>query len=263
MRVVVLGCGPAGMTAAWAAISLEHSVTIISKRWEPSILYGCQYLHEPIPGFEDVPSTTVRYGVQGTSEQYRDKVYGSKWHGRVSPEDFVGEHQAWDIRETYRRLWAELNGMTMDITAPPVMTIGGIEIKHGDIDSVRKMMPDKIISTIPATDLCYQPEHTFRSHHIYASGSTIQDDMPDNYVWCNGTNDVDWYRNSSVFGYRTVEWPSRIAMTAHGRGAVRVNKPLDTNCECHKDIIRVGRYGEWSKGVLVHQVYDKVVEALK
>ena len=55
MRVVILGCGPAGLAAAKAATDLGRETVIVSQSDLPSMLYGCQYLHAPVPGYENVP----------------------------------------------------------------------------------------------------------------------------------------------------------------------------------------------------------------
>lgn len=252
MRVIVLGCGPSGLVAAHAAVQLGHQVTILSKKREPSQLWGCQYLHAPIPGYEDVPSVQVSYSLNGSPEQYRRKVYGDAWQGKVSPEDFVGEHQAWDIRETYQLMW-ELYRSNVE----------GYEVVDGNLQFVTFLYePDKIISTIPATSLCEQPKHRFASHLIYANGSTAKEWPPENWIICDGTDQADWYRMSNVFGYSTVEWPYITGPIGGSPKGVRVEKPLKTDCDCHPEVIRAGRYGEWDKSVLVHQVYAKVTEAL-
>ena len=49
MNVAVLGCGPAGLIAAWAAEQAGADVQIYSKKVQ-SIIPGSQYLHGPIPG---------------------------------------------------------------------------------------------------------------------------------------------------------------------------------------------------------------------
>jgi hypothetical protein len=251
MKVAILGCGPAAMAAAEAAGFLGHQVVMISKRWEPSQLHGCQYLHAPIPGFEDVRKTRVTYNLIGTAEEYRRKVYGETWKGKVSPEDFIGEHDAWDIRETYNRMWDDV----MNHSSVP-RYIG--DIRDGDLRYVYSFGPDKIISTIPAVELCHSP-HLFHSHDIYATGYKNTEANVEDYINCNGTAATAWYRVSHVFGHYTVEWPQK---GFHLPGAVPVTKPLYTNCDCHPEVLRVGRYGEWNKSVLVHQVYAKVTEAL-
>lgn len=260
MHVVVLGCGPAGLVAAHVARILAHDVTLVTKSWEPSPLYGCQYLHAPIPGFENVPHTRVYYRLIGTPEQYRKKVYGNKWKGSVSPEDFAGDHDAWSIRETYRRMFITFEGMKFNGQG---FTVNDMKIEGGDLDEVRRLLPDKIISTIPAWFLCHSTSHVFDKHMIYASGSTIEDAMPVDNVLCDGTEETSWYRNANVFGYRTIEWPSPGPRSGpNWNKIVKVYKPLETDCDCNPDVIRVGRYGAWQKSFLVHQVYGKVMEAL-
>lgn len=251
-RVVILGCGPAGLAAAWAAVQSGREAAIVSNTYEPSRLYGCQYLHAPIPGFEHAPKTIVDYSLIGTPEQYRQKVYGDKWEGRVSPEDFVGAHEAWDIRYTYRKMWTHL------IEAGTVAHYIG-EVVNGVIpDLVYQLDPGRIISTIPAPALCFKPDHKFNYHSIYANGSRTAQPMSDNTIICDGTDRNAWYRISNVFGYRTTEWASK----PEGPSAC-VPKPLDTDCDCYPEIHRVGRYGAWRKSYLVHEVYPEVTELLK
>lgn len=255
MRVMILGCGPAGLVAAQAALDSGADPYIISKTDNPSMLYGCQYLHAPIPGYEDIPSTTVSYALIGTPEEYRAKVYGDKWHGKVSPEDFVGEHSAWDIRETYGRLWARLIG------SGRVPLYAREPVSDGWIPASFRPGPDYIISTIPAPAMCRQRSiHAFNSHVIFANGTTNEEPIYDNAILCDGTEAHSWYRVSNVFGYRTIEW-SRLPPP--GTIAANVIKPLSTDCDCYPSVIRVGRYGTWDKSYLVHRVYPDVTEALR
>lgn len=254
MKVAVLGCGPAGLVAAWAAIGLGHEVMVISDKWEPSTLYGCQYLHMPIPGFQDVPKVKVDYQLLGTTEMYRSKVYGENWEGKVSPEDMRGTRPAWDIRETYGRLWNKIVGSEQ--IQKVLWTV-----KEGNLRAVYNNDIDRIVSSIPARNLCHNLEHGFDRQLIYAQGATEWNATPENTVICDGTDQWPWYRISNVFGYQTVEWPAGRGLP-RPKDSVRVYKPLSTNCVCHGDVIRVGRYGAWDKSVLVHQVYDKVVKEL-
>src|SRR5580765_691942 len=167
-RVVILGCGPAGLAAAAAAVSSGHEAIIISNTDKPSTQYGAQYLHAPVPGYEDVLKVRVTYSLRGTPEEYRRKVYGSLWTGKVSPEDFAGDHDAWDIRETYSRLWADLiAGLRVGLIQRRIL--------NGGIPFIRTLRPDLIVSTIPAKALCQNVNHRFRSHTIYANGSTASE----------------------------------------------------------------------------------------
>jgi len=251
-RIVILGCGPSGLAAAHAAVSSGREAVIISNTRYPSQQYGCQYLHGPVPGYEDVPQVRVRYSLNGTPEQYRRKVYGDKWEGKVSPEDLVGEHDAWDIRATYARMWHDL------ITEKTVELIVA-DVHNGRIPAVSTLQPDLIVSTIPAQALCSNPRHEFATNTIWANGSTVRLPLSDDEVVCDGTPGRAWYRVSNVFGYRTTEWAT---MPHKSSKAVPVIKPLWTNCTCHPGVLRAGRYGAWEKKRLVHEVYPAVTEAI-
>jgi hypothetical protein len=253
MSVAVLGCGPSGLAAALAAVNSGHKVLIASNTQTPSTQYGCQYLHAPIPGYEDVAHVKVEYHLNGTADQYRLKVYGRKWKGKVSPEDFIGEHDAWDIRAAYMELWTDLHAN------PNVEFMRIPEIKNGLIpEDVYRFKPGQIISTVPALDLCYcQPQHYFTYHRIFATGSLKQGTDAVNTVVCDGTPQNEWYRNACVFGYRTIEWSRR---PSNGDVVVPVKKPLVTNCTCYPEIKRIGRYGKWKKSYLVHQAYPEAME---
>lgn len=253
-KVAVLGCGPSGLAAALAAVNSGYRVLIASNIMTPSTQYGCQYLHAPIPGYEHVQHVRVGYHLCGTADEYRVKVYGRKWQGKVSPEDFVGEHDAWDIRATYNELWRNLHE-SRDVRFARVARIKGGVLP----DEIYGYKPKLIISTIPATDLCYSTSHEFVGHRIYANGSVKQGTEDVNAVVCDGTGNVEWYRNACVFGYRTIEWSRR---PKNGDVTVAVNKPLSTNCSCYPEIRRIGRYGKWQKSYLVHQAYPEVMEIL-
>jgi len=251
-RIAILGCGPAGLAAASAVAGSGHEAVIISANAEPSRLYGCQYLHAPIPGYEDVPHVRVSYSLNGSPEGYRRKVYGDAWQGKVSPEDFVGEHDAWDIRKTYQRMWG-------DLIESGKVELWERSVSHGVMNSLPLAEPALIVSTIPAQYLCYK-EHEFRGVSIWANGSTSQGLTEKNSILCDGTPQKPWYRISNVFGYLTTEWklpPPRWC------NAVPVVKPLSTDCDCHPEIFRAGRYGAWTKSVLVHEVYPAVMEAIR
>jgi hypothetical protein len=253
--IAILGCGPAGLAAAEAAVSLGHSVIIASSSNKPSKIYGCQYLHEPVPGYEEVPHTRVGYWLNGTPDQYRKKVYGEKWKGKVSPEDFVGEHDAWDIRATYTAMWDRLhNNRTVHFVRIHPIANGELP------DTIYNQEPKIIISTIPARALCYVREHEFLFHSIWAMGSTTKGLDADDTIICDGTEEHTWYRQASVFGYRTTEWSRN---PTGGEIASAVVKPLATSCNCYPHIYRIGRYGKWLKSYLVHEAYPDVTRILR
>lgn len=251
-RVLVLGCGPSGLIAAHAA-QREHGaeVKIVSVK-RPSQLYGCQYLHEDIPGIPTRGPELVRYELRGTVDQYRRKVYGSLTPP-VSPQQYEGDHYAWDLRRAYRRLWEMMEGSVVDVRLTP----------SDVVPMLSDFMPDACISSLPAPVLCQAGDrHSFTDVKCYAIGDApelgqnVQDyyPVPPFTVTCNGGSGASWYRACNVFGYSTIEWPG-YKRRPPLEGVVEFHKPLSTDCNCLPSILRVGRYGRWQKGVLSHEAY--------
>jgi hypothetical protein len=261
MRVAVLGCGPAGLMAAHAAKTTGARVDIYSRK-RKSEMFGCQYLHAPIPGMTDVAPVTVRYHLHGDAESYRRKVYGDGWDGTVSPEDLLESHDAWDIRRTYDNLWAEYGPFVFgtELSAGWVGNFMEVEAKRYDL----------IINSVPRPVVCRNERHAFPLQKVWAAGDAPERGMfapiyaTNNSVVCNGLNRPTWYRAARVFGYTTVEWPHGAPLMENvGQYAPsEVSKPLETDCDCWPDIVNVGRYGRWEKGVLSHTAYQQVMETL-
>lgn len=256
MKVLILGCGPAGLIsaqAAWREFRAEVQIISLPRK---SQLYGCQYLHAEIAGVE-APSAMVNYSVHGTAEQYRKKVYGSlRLPAAVSPQLFEGSAPAWDIRYAYDSLW----NMFYDNIESGEIT------PHNIIDVLSQYNPDAAISSIPLQNICQEGErHSFSSVPVYAMGDgpgqTVPVNVAENTVLCNGTDETGWYRAANVFGYKTVEWPGSLRKVPI-KGVVKVNKPLGTDCNCLQGILRVGRHGMWQKGVLAHQAYNATARYL-
>lgn len=254
-RVAVLGCGPAGLVAAHAAFETGADVSIFSNKVK-SKLYGAQYLHAPIPGVEAGDSVKIDYQLVGSIEQYRRKVYGDGYIGSVSPGSLPPGHAAWDIRYTYAQLWNMYHG-AVEPTFIDQFWLGS-HIREYDI----------IFSTIPGIYICEKP-HAFHSRSIWAFGEapdigrTIDREvytLKEGMVICNGEYQPFWYRASLIFGHATIEWPGNMSKPLHG--AARVTKPLSTDCNCWPDVVRLGRYGKWKKGELVHEVYGETQACL-
>lgn len=252
-RVAVLGCGPAGLMAVHAAaISGVPIIHVYSKK-RKSEMFGAQYLHAPIPGATTSAPVEVTYSLQGTAEQYREKVYGDSWGGDVSPEEFTEPHDAWDIRTTYDELW--------DMYGSYVIP----EDLNNYKASVIAQSYDLTISTVPAPALCMMRKvHTFHSRRIWALGDAPERGVSvpyacdKNKVICNGEPSPSWYRLSNLFGYKTVEWS--LSAKPPIEGVAEAHKPLYNNCDCLPRIMRVGRFGKWTKGVLTHHAFQEVMD---
>lgn len=257
MKVAVLGCGPAGLMAAHA-IAQAGVEPIIFSRKQKSPLFGAQYLHAPIPGAGSGNAVRIEYSLRGTPGMYRRKVYGPMWDGTVSPEDLEESHAAWDIRQTYDNLWE----MYHPLIQPTEIDPAGVRFLFDRNEF------DFIINTIPLSQLCHQG-HAFRATEIVAAGDAPQIGVDvgfiykcdDNTVVCNGESSPSWYRLSRIFDHTTVEWP--ISVNPPLPTASKVMKPLGHLCDCWPDLIKVGRYGSWEKGVLSHDAYLRTKELME
>lgn len=252
-KVIVLGCGPAGLFAAHAVKLAGKEPVIISKK-RKSEMFGAQYLHRPIPGVSS-ESFQVEYLLEGTVEGYSKKVYGPDYRGKVSPEDLVGSHEAWDIREAYNRLWTDyVNDIyPVEFKSPEdiatILRKVGVEMKVGHY-----------VSSIPSTLICSNPEeHGFLMEKVWSIGDAPERGVFSpvktvrNTVLCSGDPEVGWYRKANILGYNTAEWPQNRKPPFDGVSPVM--KPIKTNCDCLPTVHRVGRYGKWTKGVLSHEAF--------
>lgn len=253
MKVLVLGSGPAGLMAAHAAVMENCDVMIFSHKGRKSKMMGAQYLHAPIPMMSmEGDKFTVNYElIGGDASDYRLKVYGHSWDGTVSPEDLDHTHDAWDIRAAYDRLWEIYQGYVQDWSAEHPRMIQEL---------CEWAKPDLTISTIPAPLLCSEG-HQFQSTTIWSTDRSVVE-LEENTVRLNAADAPAWYRAANIHGWDTVEWPG------HGRkppikSMWEVTKPTKNNCDCFSQIMRTGRYGDWTKGVLSHQSFFDTTDILR
>ena len=248
-KVLILGCGPAGLMSAHASSMGDHDVIIVSKA-RKSYMRGAQYLHEPIP-LATPPESGFRvsYELRGSVSGYREKIYGRDYRGTVSPEEVSDSHLGYDIRQTYDWLWETYGDYVFD------------EPDIGEANKLDKILEwakaDYVISTVPAHLLCIDPTHRWKSEQIWSTSAQEKHELfypvPINTVICNGEESPAWYRAANIQGHLTVEWPSDRKPPIPG--IVSVEKPISTTCDCYPDIARMGRYGQWKKGVLSHTAF--------
>lgn len=258
--VKILGAGPAGLFAAQAVYDMGGVVQLYA-RGRRSDLYGAQYLHAKIPGLDCGDRAEVQYILKGTPEGYRRKVYGPDASLEVSPDTLAPIHDAWDIRSAYGHAWLKFSGLIQEVDLKP-QALAGI---GNDVAA------DLVVWSIPLASQCIA-KHSFASESIWAQG-----DAPELGRYCsvsvdpwtvlvNGEDSPRWYRASNVFGHRTAEWPFMPKPPVNG--VALVEKPIATNCDCWlklggTPVLRVGRFGRWTKGELSHQAYERTRAALE
>jgi hypothetical protein len=264
-NVLILGCGPAGLLAAYAVERAGGSPAIMSRKVK-SELPGAQYLHEAIPGLCDAaePDGVIRTIQRGTAEGYAAKVYGNPNQPTSWVRDADDREQpAWDLRAVYALLWDRYQARILDT-----------EITREDLNELPRNFP-LVISTIWAPQVClgvgpfgtmYNINHYFRHESMFVI-EWAPPDLPDNTVLYSGEPDTEWYRSSRVFGHASSEGTQHSMTspveytpidTSDQRRWLSVKKGIkvvETNCDCRPEIKRAGRYATWRKRYLTHHAF--------
>lgn len=267
--IAVLGSGPAGLMAAHAAAMRGAPVAVISQpggdgKALRSRLGGAQFLHEAIPMIndEDEPDTEITYRVEGSVEGYRRKVYGDDpnipFVSMEGKQD--GDTQlAWNLIKTYDALWEQFSISVEN----NLNRVGPMWVQEAE----EKEWFSAIISTIPAPALCrahagLDPTyHMFVSQEIKIHNETMRSGIKDTVVY-NGSDFASWYRTAVIFGVGSTEYGINVNPPLP---TVTARKPIRTNCDCNPNVVRAGRFGTWTKGVLTHEAFAvgwKVADAL-
>lgn len=264
-NVAILGCGPAGLLAAEAAVQNGYEPVIFSKKIK-SRMGGAQFLHEHIPGLTaPKPHALLSYSVRGDAATYAEKVYNRKEYApAVSFSDVHDGQQmpAWNLTTMYETLWIRYSDAIVDVTEIDPMWMRGFVGAQGNGSGDIPL----VFSTIPQPAICTMPAfHTFGSQRVYIAETNVEP-IPDNTVLYDGTRERSWYRESRIFGWKGTEW-SEAFLGPKKRppvpGLRDITKPIWTDCDCWRDnIIRLGRYGEWRKGVLTHSAYRNAMRVL-
>lgn len=254
MRIAVLGCGPAGLLAAHACQMKGNEVYVYSRKF-PSPMGGAQYLHRAIPVVtEDDPDGDILFIKLGEREEYARKLYGDP-DAPCSWDEFEEGYQpAWSLRAAYQRLWDMYEHMIVDRN-----------IRFPEARSIAANF-DLTISTIPAPILC-SAHHRFDYKEVLIAKEHRDacEQLGDPCVIYNG-QDLPYYRTSLIFGEGSTEYPwehqnVKGFVNPNDPGVVNAvigKKPRGTDCTCEPHIMRVGRFGTWKPGVLVHHAFEEV-----
>jgi hypothetical protein len=254
MKVLILGCGPSGLLAAYAADERGYDVRIASKKIK-SVIPGAVYLHEPVEGLTaSMPDGEVEFIKRGDRRGYAAKVYGSP-DARCSWDSFPeGTRPAWSMFAIYDKLWKLYNDR-----------IENVDIDAKLADEYERNIFDLVISTIPAPIICSNSEHKFPQQRIYLLDKSVDSGLVNGILY-NGDPRDHWYRTSNIFGSQatesTIPFEEDLIDIFKAKTAIGF-KPLWNDCDCHPHINRIGRYGRWTKGILVHQAYNHTVQLLE
>ena len=248
MKVVVVGCGPAGLASAHAASGLGCQVSIYAPGVK-SPQQGPLLLQRPIPGINtDHPDGTIHQLVIGGSIlDYRYKLYGDINIG-INGDILKPYYHAWDHRETYDKLW----GMYSHL-------IHTMQISKDHMSRLHKEA-DLVVSTANAMMMCQNRDLcNFDYAEVFITPEYSYPDQPDNTIIFNAGSEYPWVRSSRVFGVPVTEWAPGSAPN-EARGIV---KPISTDCGCYPRILRTGRFGAYRNETWIDTAYWDTYSAIE
>jgi len=246
MKAMILGCGPAGLLAAHACSLKGIDVEIYSIE-KPSKIYGAQFLQQAIPDITDgEPDGHIVFNKVGTRQGYATQVYGRPDAPCSWDEYEEGLQPAWHLRSVYDDLWTLYSRYITDL-----------ELNSAILTSLEERQDvDFRFSAVPAQVICWDHAvHKFDYKRVWAT-ETPAVHLDDNVIVYSGREQDSWYRTSNLFGHYSTEWSHQIG------GAKTGIKPLSTNCNCRPMWQRIGRFGRWKRGVLVHDAFNDVIGAI-
>lgn len=253
MKVAVLGFGPSGHMAAWAAVQCGHQVEFFSDSFTQHKNYGVFFLHDPC----DLPlvGQTVYQKVIGHKDlepekaaaQYGKFVYGNEAEGwgiihALNEPKITGfdPNQAMELLSVY--------------LADVKRTVAKFE-NFGDILSLKQDF-EKIICTIPA-DVVFKDEN-FPFKYAYVISDAKNGRFEQNFFIDNVNPFLGWYRLSHVFGRYSAEYPYEVHSEAK-----RVKKVIGGKEFTERDgIYFTGRFGAWNRKIRTEHVYSLVLNYL-
>ena len=257
MNVAILGSGMSGLIAAKALVDEGIQTFNIYDRCVSNVSQqkGLHYLHGNcnIPldphRLENLvikpPDMTVEANVQ-----YSQKVWGNDKVLNNSLVNLPAETTVYNFREAFGILMTQFEH----------------KIRKVNVDkTVSKLFQqdyDLVISTIPLQVLF--PEVTCESETVYVSeGLPDGLELKDFSVVYNLDMNVPWYRASKVFGQTYTEFVGANP-TAIPIKKIKTQTELDvTQLFMESNLLLVGRFAEWNRKRLVHEVYDIVRKAVK
>ena len=260
MSVAVLGAGPVGLMAAWAAERNGHEVIVYSNSPSPSKVNPDMYLQRPLPDLPGhdpgQPDAVVEYIQWGTKEGYALRCYGDPKAPVSWDEIKWGYGDAWWLDDVYALLWEHFVDR-IRLHDASYLSLGEVQRAHS-----------LVMSTLPAPVLC-GGGHLF-SHIdtvlVRSKQSAEYTTRDRNEMVYNGdlTYQSKWFRHSRLRGWRTFEYAGFVPAEELGMNPILLpgKKLTGNNCTCNPRIERVGRWAQWERGVLNHHAFEQATAIL-
>lgn len=251
-KIAILGAGISGLLAAKACVDNGfEDIAIIDKDInQAKVGEGLHYLHDNCGLLLD-PQYLLNMVVglkpgKDPSEQYARKIFNRGIPPTNSMQKLPCFTRIYDMRQAHQLLWERYKNVLFET-----------DVLADDLPSICRNF-EVVISTIPTPIIL--PQGQYPCEIVYGKYGLPQNilglESSEHITVYNVNEDEDWYRCSRVFGMEFTE-------VLKG-GDFKLTKVLDgTYRNPYKNLILAGRYGQWKRGVLAHQVYYQVSGTLK
>lgn len=244
----ILGAGIAGLLAAKAVEDSGAEAVLYDKNQGVSTVLGLHYLHKDC-GIEDLEKV-ILYNLVLHDENDEAPPYVQYSNKTAVPidnsvKDLPLKVEAFNMQDAYMRLTERFQH----------------QIVKRDVDRafVDDLLLDgnKVISSIPLPILVKNGD--YKSKIVFAHEGKPHAlglaSIRHNIVVYNTDRKYPWYRYSRVNGY---EWTETLL-----NGQFKIKKVMGCNVKSfNKNLLLVGRYGKWQRGVLAHEAYYDTKEAI-
>jgi hypothetical protein len=258
-QAAILGAGPSGMMAAYAAAQCGYDPVIFDQDPDKTRRNsGVFYLHSDCDlALEPIEIRQRVIGAVGMSQDEVAYAYGMKVYGRKVAKTSVIDVLktptvvGYDATKALDLLW-DMFGKNVKLG----------KIKVGDIKTLPHLY-NRVISTLPATIWAEDRKEEFEFEKLWMK--VLPAPEGESFTYYNVNPFMNWYRASAIFGRFIYEY-------AHGEA------PFDTTPSNvyevtkvikgpvlrppYPNVLYIGRYGAWDKTQLTHSVYEKTVEWL-
>lgn len=255
-KVAVVGAGPSGMFAAWAAVQYGCDVKLFDR--DPSIIsagtsHGVFGLWDSCDLFLS-QKQYVKCGAIGAKGLKADEVneaYALKVYQDSSITASIAKYTSSEILECYNH--AEAYQQILEI-------VGTERIFQYQVESLQDVLNlldtyEVVINTLPAPLLFPQYVWPKKTAFIYHANAPEDE----SFMIYNVNDHIPWYRCSAIFGKFSMEYAQK---PDNGKKHIQVTKvlppPVDPNDLVPKEIWCVGRFGGWNKEVITEDAYWEV-----
>lgn len=240
--IAILGSGLSGLLSAKALDEANRDFEILSKKVEPSKPMGFVLLHDNC--WMNLSDSIIKIVQDGKNSVYKTKLeynkdISSSWKDGI--EDYY--MHGYDIFEAIEILHDRYEGRIKKETISPE------DVNHLNSEY------EEVISTIPPDNL--DSSINLESSSIYVGGRHKNSTMSNPLVIYHGQNSDDSVLRTSLnlWGKNWMEYSEE----PESMDSKKIRKPVRCNGKLRDlPFILTGRFGEWNKNILAHNVYYKI-----